>query len=258
MAAESTVGTAGRLPEATRPPRHEATIGSAALMTHLHGTLVSLRIGQPQTLTDTSGVDRLEPVWTTAIFKQPVSGAIWLGPTGLEGDGHGDPSVHGGPHQALLLYAATHYADWRSSLARPDLSYGAFGENVTVDGLDETTVCLGDQFTIGTGPALVEVSQPRRPCWKLSRRHGVADLAQQVQRNGRGGWYVRVLQPGHIAAGDSLTLAARPYSEWPIARVNDIMYRREDDPASRAALAACPAISPRWRNVLTGAGPDRV
>jgi MOSC domain-containing protein YiiM len=220
------------------------------------GTLRSLQIGMPQTLTDTSGIDRLSPEWTTAIFKHPVAEAVWLGPTGLVGDGQGDPSVHGGPHQAVLLYAAVHYPTWRETLGRPDLAYGAFGENFTVDGLSEESVHLGDRFTIGE--ALVEVSQPRRPCWKLSRRNAVADLAQQVQRNGRGGWYVRVLREGYVTAGDSITLQERPYPEWPIARVNDIMYRREDDPATRATLAACPALSPRWRNVLTGAGPDRV
>jgi MOSC domain-containing protein YiiM len=220
------------------------------------GVLLSIQVGMPQTLKDETGIDRLPKEWTTGIFKEPVAGPVWLGASGLAGDGHGDLSVHGGPNQAVLCYAAQHYPTWSDILDRPGLGPGAFGENFTINGLCEENVCLGDRFEVGE--ALVEVSQPRRPCWKLSRRNGIADLAQQVQRNGRGGWYVRVLREGHVEAQQPVILVERPYPQWRITRVNDMMYRREDDPAARAALADCPALSMRWRNVISGTGPDRV
>lgn len=218
--------------------------------------IISIQVGQPRTMVDVSGVDRLDPEWTSGIFKDTISGPVHVGPTGLEGDGQADLTVHGGPHQAVLLYAASHYPDWRSELGRDDLTNGAFGENFTVDGLSEEMVCVGDRYEIGD--ALVEVSQPRRPCWKLGRRNGIADLPQRVQRTGRGGWYVRVLREGTVEAGQPLVLIDRPHPEWTVARANDIMQGREKNPAVRAAFAACPALSPRWKNVISGAGPDRV
>lgn len=217
--------------------------------------VLSIQVGMPKSMIDESGIDRLSPEWTSGIFKSPVEGPVYLTATGPEGDGQADLTVHGGIHQAVLLYAASHYPDWREQLGRSDLPWGSFGENLTIEGLTEADVCIGDRYELGE--ALLEVSQPRRPCWKLSRRHGIGDLAQQVQRSGRGGWYVRVLREGSVAAEQPLIRVARPHPDWTVARANDIIYGREKNPGARAALAACPALSPRWRNVLTG-GPDRV
>lgn len=217
-------------------------------------SLLSIQVGLPRSF-DYAGLDDGEGrAWASAIVKEPVAGAVWLGQLGLDGDGQADRAVHGGPNQAVLLYAAEHYPVWRAELDQPELSWGAFGENFTVDGLSETSVCVGDSWAVGD--ALVQVSQPRRPCWKLGRRHGLPDLPLRVRRTGRGGWYVRVLREGHVAAGEPLELRERPCPEWTIARANDIMYRRERDPTVRAALAACPLLSKRWRAVLSGSGAD--
>ena len=218
--------------------------------------IISIQVGQPRTMLDTSGIDRLDPEWTSGIFKEPIDGPVHLGSTGLEGDGQADLTVHGGPHQAVLFYSSSHYPDWRSELGLGDLANGAFGENVTVRGQSEATVCIGDRYQIGE--ALVEVSQPRRPCWKVGRRHGIADLPQRIQRTGRGGWYVRVLREGAIQAGQPIALIDRPHPEWTVARANDIMMGRERDHDLRMAFAACPALSPRWKSVISGSGPDRV
>src|SRR5690606_6199783 len=120
-------------------------------------------------------------------------------------------------------------------------------------------VCIGDTYEVGG--AVVQVSQPRQPCWKLARRWRIRDLAARVQETGRTGWYLRVLREGEVTAGDSLRLIDRPYAEWTIARANEIMHERRDDRDAAGALAACPLLSASWRETLrrrteTGMNPD--
>ncbi|MGH2369464.1 MAG: MOSC domain-containing protein, partial [Chloroflexota bacterium] len=162
--------------------------------------LLSIQVGQPQTLGAEGARNPMDRRWTSGIFKQPVAGPVRLGWTNLELDAQADLSVHGGPDKAVCVYAADHYAYWRTNLRRADLPYGAFGENFTVAGMDETEVCIGDVFAVGQ--AQVQVSQPRQPCWKLARRWRVRDLAARVERMGYTGWYFRVLAEGIVAAGD--------------------------------------------------------
>lgn len=211
-------------------------------------TIISIQVGMPQRLRDESGIDQIDPVWTSGIYKESATGPVWITTTGPVGDGQADLNNHGGTEQAVLLYAASHYPAWRSALDRPELAYGGFGENLTVAGMTEDTVCIGDRIEVGE--VLLEVSQPRKPCWKLARRNGVADLAQQVQANGRGGWYVRILREGHVEAGQPFTLVDRPFPQWTVTRTNDVMYLRDADRSVRAELAACRALSPRWRKVF--------
>jgi MOSC domain-containing protein YiiM len=218
--------------------------------------LLTIRVGMPRTMVEERGIDELAKEWTSGIFKDLVSGPVWLGRTDLVGDGQADLKAHGGPDKAVLCYAASHYPDWRVSLNRPDLAWGSFGENFTIDGLAEPTVCIGDQYEIGE--ALVEVSQPRLPCWKLSRRNGIADLALQVQNTGRGGWYLRVLREGHVEAGQPVVRVERLYPEWTITRVYDLVYRREINPDASAALAGCPALADRCRTILNNAQRSKV
>jgi MOSC domain-containing protein YiiM len=211
-------------------------------------TILSIQVGKPQRLGSDDSNDPLGAPWESGIFKGPVAGPLWLGPTGLAGDGQADRRAHGGPNQAVLLYGAAHYPEWREVLERPDLANGAFGENFTVEGVTEREACLGDRLAVGE--AIIEISQPRQPCWKLGRRHGILHLAERVIAANRGGWYVRVLREGNVEAGQPLELLERPCPEWPIARVNDVIYKREPDPAVRAELAAIPYLSARWRQRL--------
>lgn len=120
----------------------------------------------------------------------------------------------GGPEKAVLAYAADHYPLWRSELEPLELPYGTFGENFTIAGLTEETVCIGDIYIIGG--AIVQISQPRQPCWKLARRWQVKDLVIRVPANGRTGWYFRVLKEGYIEQGVPVILLDRPYPQWPI------------------------------------------
>jgi len=204
--------------------------------------VLTLQVGLPQVRRSGAGIGRKSAEWYSGIFKEAVGGPVWLGPTGFDGDGQADLKAHGGPHKAVLLYAASHYPDWRERLDKPELAFGGFGENLTIEGQTEDSVCIGDVYDVGE--AQIEICQPRIPCWKLSRRQDMPDLMEQVQQLGRGGWYARVLRTGHIRAGQSLRLVARPNPAFSITTVNDVVYRRESDPDTRAALAQCPALAP--------------
>lgn len=187
----------------------------------------------------------------SGIAKEMRSGAVTVTPTGLAGDEQGDPHHHGGPEKAIHHYAFDHYAAWvrdidpsPAVLAKP----GAFGENISTSGLAERDVCLGDVFRLGS--ALVQVSQGRQPCWKLNHRFGRASMSRDVQGTGRTGWYYRVLEPGQVAAGDSLTLVERPCAEWPLSRVLDLLYRDTLNRAALEALQAQPHCPAGWRPLI--------
>lgn len=211
-------------------------------------TVATIQVGLPQTLGQDEAPDPMDRPWTTGFFKQPVAGLLWLGTTHLEGDGQADLKNHGGVDKAVLAYSAAHYDYWRSHLPIHDLPPGAFGENFTIVGQTESEVCIGDVYQIGG--ATVQVSQPRKPCWKLSRRWRIADLTQQVLANGRSGWYFRVLQEGQVAPGQSVKLCDRPFPQWTIARAHQIMHHDLNDKAAAAALAHCPLLSDNWREKL--------
>ena len=120
-------------------------------------------------------------------------------PTGIEGDGQADLVNHGGVDKAICVYPLAHYPHWQEMIGR-ELSPAAFGENFTVDGLTEADVCIGDTWRVGED-VLVQVSQPRQPCWKLARRWQRKTLALEVQESGKTGWYFRVLEEGTVQAG---------------------------------------------------------
>jgi MOSC domain-containing protein YiiM len=169
------------------------------------------------------------PGSASAIAKAPVEGPVNVGLDGLSGDEQGDRRVHGGPDKAVHVYASEHYAAWRSELGDRSVlrAPGAFGENLSTSGLSEANVCLGDKIRIGG--VLLEVSQPRQPCWKLNDRFDVSDMARRVQRTLRAGWYLRVLEPGTLIAGDAVTLVERPHPRWPMVRFLELLYRRPLD-----------------------------
>ena len=198
-------------------------------------TLLSIQTGRPRTH---GGKDP----WTTSIFKDPVAGARRLGSLGLDGDEQADLVVHGGPDKAVCVYAARHFASWREELGL-EMTPGAFGENFTALGQDDFDVAIGDVFEVGE--ALVEVSQPRGPCWKLARRWGRPDLVKHVLKTRRTGWYLRVLREGLVAAGDRLVRVDRRAPEWTVARVVELAYLSREGVATAdlAALASLPSLA---------------
>ena len=202
--------------------------------------LSSLNVGRPVCF------EAAEP-WASGIYKSPVHGRVSLSLTKLAGDGQSDLKVHGGPDKAVCVYAAEHYPFWREELGAQDCGPGWFGENFSVEGQSEKDAAVGDTYRIGT--ALVQISQPRAPCWKLGRRWNRIEMPKLVVQSGRTGWYLRVLEPGEVERGDALTLVDRPFPLWTIDAVNAVAYSRGGTADMDAAreLANCPALAESWR-----------
>jgi Uncharacterized protein conserved in bacteria len=193
-------------------------------------------------------VAALGEVAESGMDKHPVSGPVMAEPLGLAGDQQADLRVHGGPDKAVHVYPAAHYAFWQTQVDSPLLARpGAFGENLSVSGLVESDVCFGDVWQIGS--ARFEVSQGRQPCWKLNLRFGVADMAQQVQNSLKVGWYLRVLEPGDVQAGNEIELLERSYPDWSIERIMRVFYRDGLNVSELEALLALP-LPPSWHRTL--------
>jgi len=203
--------------------------------------LVSLRVGKIQTFGPAG-----QP---SAIGKQAVSGRVEVSKLGLAGDEQADSLHHGGIDKALHHYPVEHYAAWARELPEQAGLFmaGGFGENLSTLGLTEEKVCLGDVFQIGS--AIIQVSQGRKPCWKLNHRFGVADMERRVQDSGRTGWYYRVLAEGRIAPDDDLTLIDRPQPDWTLARLIKVIYHAKPDRTALATLAGLSKLAPSWREM---------
>lgn len=176
----------------------------------------------------------------TGIVKAPVTGRVDVGPTGLAGDGQADLSVHGGPDKAVYAYPVEHYAHWARELGRDDLEPGRFGENLTVEGLLEDDLSIGDRLR--SDDALFEVSQPRVPCFKLGMRMGDPGFLKPFLRSGRVGFYLRVVENGTVAAGDALRREHAADGSMSVRSVAALLLdgAAADDLDRGAALAALP------------------
>lgn len=194
------------------------------------GVVVSVQTGRAAPL----GPDGV----LSGFVKRPVFGSIEVDPTGLWGDEQADLRVHGGPDKAVYGYAESRYPAWRTAYPQHSalLMPGGFGENLTIAGWDENTVCLDDIVRVGS--CLLQVSQPRQPCFKFALRFADVTMPQAMIRNGYCGWYYRVLQPGSLAAGDTLSLEDRPHPLWPIDRVNRQIVQRHGTPEEKSEFAA--------------------
>jgi MOSC domain-containing protein YiiM len=158
--------------------------------------LLTISVGVPK------AVEAEGRIVTTGIFKAPVAGPVRVGVLGLAGDGQADLEAHGGPDKAVYVYSIEHYPYWQRALQRPLLSHGQFGENLTVAGMTDDRVHIGDLFRIGK--LIVQVTQPRVPCFKLGIRMDSADFPRRFMHSGRTGFYLRVLEEGDLEAGEPI------------------------------------------------------
>lgn len=184
---------------------------------------------------------------TSAIAKRPRNGLVQVLEDGLAPDEQADRSVHGGPEMALHLYPLDHHDWWRGEIGdHPALvEPGGFGSNIAVSGITEDMVHIGDRFRFGS--ALIEVSQPRQPCWKIEHRFGHKGMVARIVRSGRSGWYFRVIETGEVAAGDIFERVSTGAAEWSVARVFHALVAGKASAADYAALAALPTLSPALR-----------
>jgi MOSC domain-containing protein YiiM len=189
-----------------------------------------------------------EREWSSGYLKDAIAGPVTVGPLGLGGDEQFDRVNHGGPDKAVLAYCAEHYPAWRAETGIEELGPGAFGENLTVTGLDETMVCVGERWTIGS--VTLEVSQPRGPCANISRRWNREDLLQRVADSRRGGWYLRVITPGQLAEGDTVERELGLSPEWTVDRIFALYLHQIDDPDAIGTLAGLETLSARWRGAF--------
>jgi MOSC domain-containing protein YiiM len=180
----------------------------------------------------------------TGMCKQPVSGALALSRQGFEGDGVGDRRHHGGEDKAVCVYSLDHYPYWSSTL-NITMPVAAFGENLSIEGLQEADVCIGDIYRVGT--AVVQVSQPRQPCNTLAARYGRDDLVKLVADSGRTGLYFRVLRSGRVQAGDAVVLIERDVLGVTVSYANAILHHDRLNRAGLEKVLCVAALSDSWQ-----------
>jgi MOSC domain-containing protein YiiM len=203
--------------------------------------LISVNIGRPRP------VPHEGRVVSTGIFKESVAGPVFLRRLNLDGDGQADLRVHGGADKAVYAYPFEHYAFWAGELGRNDFAHGQFGENFTITGWLEDTVCIGDEFQIGAARA--QVTQPRSPCFKLGIRMNDDQFPARFAAANRTGFYLRVLREGRVAAGDAIERVRHDTDSLSVCDV----FRLRHDRGTRAEYERAvklTALSPSWRAVF--------
>lgn len=207
------------------------------------GRVLSLRVGAAKPILPFRG-----HMVESGIYKDAVDGRLALTTDGLPGDEQADLTVHGGPDKAVCCYPSEHFPHWRATI-HPDIDAGAFGENLTLTGLTEHDAFIGDTYALGTDGAVVQVSQPRGPCYKVGVRWSSKTLVRLMGEDLMAGFYFRVLEPGSVGAGDTLTLLDRP-SDVSVAEVLRVTYRDRHDIAALQHVHAVPTLADQWRAAL--------
>ena len=197
------------------------------------GIVVSVNVGRPRV------VDWHGRSVRTAIFKEPVSGAVLASGVNLAGDDQADRRVHGGHDKAVYAYSVEDYAWWARELGY-ELAPGTFGENLTTAGVDLTGAAIGDRWSVGG--ALLEVAQPRQPCFKLGMRMGDAGFVERFDTGRRPGVYLRIVEPGLVSPGDEIAVTP---AEVPAVRIGDLLGHAT--PELLARIVADPRVPGGWR-----------
>ena len=200
--------------------------------------LLSLNIGLPKEVTYGGKVIH------TGINKKQVKEAVFLSFVKFNGDGQADLVHHGGVDKAVCVYTGDHYPYWEKELNQ-DLVYGAFGENITVSGMREEDVCIGDMFELGQ--AIVQVTQPRQPCFKLAKKYNIPKLPLYFQETGYTGFYFRVLKEGWVSSVDTLKRLQSDPKGVSVAFANRIMHKEKQNVEGVKRILEVNALSSSWR-----------
>jgi MOSC domain-containing protein YiiM len=220
---------------------------------HRLPVLVSVNVGLPK------NVSWQGRTVYTGVWKRPVDGPAMVRRLNIDGDGQGDLGGHGGEQRAVLVYQIESYRYWQEYFGRDDFGYGQFGENLTVDGLADDEVCIGDRYRIGQ--AEFEVTQPRVTCYRVGLRLGEPELPALLVGHHRPGFYMRVITEGHIQAGDPIVKTRIGPHALSVADTDALLYLPGRDRARLRVAVQIPALSPGWqgsfRDLLAAAGGDR-
>ena len=206
------------------------------------GLLVSVNVGLP------ADVEWQGKVVHTAVWKRPVTGRVMARRLNLDGDGQGDLAGHGGEHRAVMVYQLDSYRYWETHLQRHDLEYGQFGENLTVDGLADDEVCIGDRYRIGG--ALFEVTQPRVTCYRVGIRMNNTQMPALLVSHKRPGFYCRVLEEGEIGAGDEIVKAADGPEHLTVKEIDGLLYLPGHSLDRLQRALRIPSLSAGWKGSL--------
>ena len=204
--------------------------------------VVSVNVGVPREIDTPRG-----PV-ITAIFKTPTDRRLRVEPHNLEGDRQADLSVHGGENKAVYSYPIEHYPVWSDELGRTDLEHGQFGENLTTRGLLERELRVGDVFSIGT--AVLQISQPRAPCFKLGIRMGDAGFVKTFLRGGRPGFYFRIVESGELGVDDEVKRIERGATGITVHEVWELSYGGGTNLDRMKLALEIPTLGDEWRRPL--------
>jgi ferredoxin-NADP reductase/MOSC domain-containing protein YiiM/ferredoxin len=181
----------------------------------------------------------------TGVWKSPVAGPQLVRRLNIDGDGQGDLAGHGGEQRAVLVYQLDSYRHWQQHFGRDDLGYGNFGENLTVDGMADDEVCIGDRYQIGE--AEFEVTQPRVTCYRVGLRLGEPQMAALLVSHHRPGFYMRVITEGHVQAGDQIIRTQAGPHQLTVADTDALLYLPGRDQAKLQLAMQIPALSPGWQ-----------
>ena len=214
--------------------------------------LVSVNVGLPR------NVPWQGKTVYTGVWKHPVRGPVMVRRLNIDGDGQGDLAGHGGEQRAVLVYQIASYQYWQRFFGRDDFGYGQFGENLTVDGLPDDKVCIGDRYRIGQ--AEFEVTQPRVTCYRVGLRLGEPELPALLVGHHRPGFYMRVITVGHLQAGDAIIKTRTGPRQLTVADTDALLYLPGRDQDKLRVAVQIPALSPGWqgsfRDLLAAAGGD--
>ena len=204
--------------------------------------IVSVNVGIPR-----------EVIWQgvtvqTGIFKEPVAGPVTINKVNLAGDKQADLTVHGGPSKAVYAYPAEHYEYWRQELPEVSFSWGKFGENFTTEGLREDTLCIGDRLR--TGSAILMVTQPRMPCYKLALRFERDNMIKHFLQSRRSGFYFSVIEPGEVSAGSKVEILNRDPNRVTVADIVRLYLGKTGDGNLLERAINLSALPENWKAAL--------